>query len=43
MADYLTIASQYFGESMIKGATVVAGGITTYVFALLGLAFLSCY
>ncbi|KAF8949266.1 hypothetical protein BGZ47_007976 [Haplosporangium gracile] len=29
MADYLTTASQYFGESMIKGATVVAGGITT--------------
>jgi hypothetical protein len=30
MADYLTSASQYFGESMIKGATAVAGGITTY-------------
>ncbi|KAF9542461.1 hypothetical protein EC957_001903 [Mortierella hygrophila] len=29
MADYLTSASQYFGETMIKGATVVAGGITT--------------
>ncbi|KAF9150115.1 hypothetical protein BG015_008079 [Linnemannia schmuckeri] len=29
MADYLTTASQYFGESMIKGATVVAEGITT--------------
>ncbi|KAF9132399.1 hypothetical protein BGW39_000187 [Mortierella sp. 14UC] len=29
MADYLTSASQYFGESLIKGATVVAGGITT--------------
>ncbi|KAF9338201.1 hypothetical protein BG006_008692 [Podila minutissima] len=29
MADYLTSASQYFGESMIKGATAVAGGITT--------------
>ncbi|KAF9537851.1 hypothetical protein EC957_007572 [Mortierella hygrophila] len=29
MADYLTSASQYFGESMIKGATVVAEGITT--------------
>ncbi|KAF9299408.1 hypothetical protein BGZ88_008949 [Linnemannia elongata] len=29
MADYLTSASQFFGESLIKGATVVAGGITT--------------
>ncbi|KAG9061860.1 hypothetical protein KI688_007011 [Linnemannia hyalina] len=29
MTDYLTSASQYFGEVMIKGATVVAGGITT--------------
>ena len=29
MADYLTSASQYFGENLIKGATVVAGGITT--------------
>ncbi|KAG0341067.1 hypothetical protein BG000_010317 [Podila horticola] len=29
MADYLTSASQYFGESMIKGATAVAGGIAT--------------
>ncbi|KAF9213403.1 hypothetical protein BGZ59_005400 [Podila verticillata] len=29
MADYLTSASQFFGESMIKGATAVAGGITT--------------
>ncbi|KAG0056060.1 hypothetical protein BGZ83_006497 [Gryganskiella cystojenkinii] len=29
MADYLTSASQYFGESMVKGATVVAGGITS--------------
>ncbi|KAF9103685.1 hypothetical protein BGX29_003053 [Mortierella sp. GBA35] len=29
MADYLTSASQYFSESLIKGATVVAGGITT--------------
>ncbi|KAG0343753.1 hypothetical protein BG004_005035 [Podila humilis] len=28
MADYLTSASQYFGEGMVKGATVVAGGIT---------------
>ncbi|GJJ67672.1 hypothetical protein EMPS_00018 [Entomortierella parvispora] len=27
MADYLTSASQYFGESLVKGATVVAGGI----------------
>ncbi|KAI8604925.1 senescence-associated protein-domain-containing protein [Dissophora ornata] len=29
MANYLTSASQYFGESMIKGATAVAGGITS--------------
>ncbi|KAG0249182.1 hypothetical protein BG011_009525 [Mortierella polycephala] len=29
MADYLTSASQYFGESLVKGATVVAGGITS--------------
>ncbi|KAF9579618.1 hypothetical protein BGW38_004058, partial [Lunasporangiospora selenospora] len=29
MADYLTCASQYFGENLVKGATVVAGGITT--------------
>ncbi|KAF9180171.1 hypothetical protein BGZ51_006281 [Haplosporangium sp. Z 767] len=29
MSDYLTSASQYFGESLVKGATIVAGGITT--------------
>ncbi|KAF9929494.1 hypothetical protein FBU30_001508 [Linnemannia zychae] len=29
MADYLTTASQYFGESLIKGATAVAGGINS--------------
>ncbi|KAF9416670.1 hypothetical protein BGZ94_010156 [Podila epigama] len=29
MADYLTTASQFFGEGMVKGATVVAGGIAS--------------
>ncbi|KAF9915120.1 hypothetical protein BX616_006856 [Lobosporangium transversale] len=29
MADYLTTASQIFGEQMVKGATVVAGGIVS--------------
>ncbi|KAI1321075.1 hypothetical protein EDD11_008656 [Mortierella claussenii] len=29
MADYLTSASQFFSESMVKGATVVAGGISS--------------
>ncbi|KAI7826210.1 senescence-associated protein-domain-containing protein [Gamsiella multidivaricata] len=29
MADYLTSVSQYFSENLVKGATVVAGGITT--------------
>ncbi|KAG0206903.1 hypothetical protein BGX28_001772 [Mortierella sp. GBA30] len=29
MADYITTASQFFGENLVKGATIVAGGITS--------------